>query len=149
MADDLKVVCKQCGGSGRVQSNGDKDACGDCAGTGYLTIFAGGAKRSSRKAPHFLSPLELSEAVAWTRYSGDAKYGVGNWHNGDKEFFVDCLSHSIQHLMEAPYEEEEDFWTHLGHAACNIGFMLWALKRGIVTAQDYRDACKVLKPLSR
>jgi hypothetical protein len=104
--------------------------------------FDGGAKRCDRKAPHFLVPIELLEAVGWTRYEGDAKYEPGNWMLGDKEFFVDCLSHSIQHLFEFPWDESED---HLGHAACNIAFILWALRRGKVTREDFRNVARIVK----
>ena len=70
--------------------------------------FGGGARRSDRKPPFFLVPRELLEAVARTRLEGDRKYEPGNWRKGDKEFFVDCLSHAIQHLLDAPWEETED-----------------------------------------
>ena len=108
--------------------------------------FDGGAKRTGRRAPHFLVPIELMDEVAWTRIEGDSKYEPGNWECGDSEFFVDCLSHAIEHLILAPHDTEETIQTHLGHAATNIGFILWALKRGRVTLDDFRNACKVLKP---
>jgi hypothetical protein len=107
--------------------------------------FDSGAKRCDRKAPHFLTPKELMEAVAWTRYEGDTKYDPGNWRQGDKEFFVDCLSHAIEHLFDMPFDEQEDPYTHLGHAACNIGFILWAMKRGIVTREDFVNAARIVK----
>jgi len=101
--------------------------------------FSGGARRRDRKPPFFLVPRELLEAVAWTRLEGDRKYEPGNWQKGDKEFFVDCLSHAIQHLMDAPWEAAEDFDTHLGHAACNIAFILWAKRRGVVSREDFQQ----------
>jgi len=106
--------------------------------------FTGGARRSDRKPPYFLVPRELLEAVAWTRLEGDRKYEPGNWQRGDPEFFVDALSHAIEHLVNAPWDETEDFRTHLGHAACNIAFILWALRRGIVSQQDFQQAAKLL-----
>jgi hypothetical protein len=102
----------------------------------------GQAKRGSRKAPHFLVPLELVEAVAHTRLEGDLKYEPNNWMLGDRAFFVDCLSHAIEHLMHYPWDESED---HLGHAATNISFILWALKRNKVTREDFMEAARVLK----
>jgi hypothetical protein len=55
------------------------------------------------------------------------------------------LSHAIQHLVDAPWEEgEEDFYTHMGHAACNIAFILGALKRGRVTPEDFRNIAALL-----
>lgn len=106
--------------------------------------FASGAKRSSRKPPYHLVPRELLEAVAWTRFDGDAKYAVGNWKQGDREFFVDCLSHAIEHLYEFPDDEGED---HLGHAACNIAFILWGLTHGKVNRGDFRNVASVFKQI--
>jgi hypothetical protein len=106
--------------------------------------FAGGAKRCDRKAPHFLVPIELIEAVAWTRFDGDAKYAPGNWMQGDREFFVDCLSHAIQHLYSVPWDTSED---HLGHAATNIGFILWALKHGKVEQADFARVSQVYEEI--
>jgi hypothetical protein len=96
-----------------------------------------------RKPQHHLVPIELMAAVADTRVEGDVKYGVGNWMKGSKEFFVDCLGHAIEHLMLCAWDEEESIWTHLGHAATNIAFILWALKRGKVTRADFQNAATV------
>ena len=106
--------------------------------------FAGGTKRSSRKPPYFLVPLELMELVGWTRFDGDARYQPGNWMKGDREFFIDCLSHAIEHCMLAPFDEAEDFTTHLGHAACNLAFIAWAVRRGKVTREDFVNAAQTL-----
>lgn len=73
-----------------------------------------------------LSRGELMEAVARTREEGDRRYAPGNWMKGSREFFVDCLEHAIEYLMLCVWDEEEDIWTHLGHAATNIAFILWA-----------------------
>src|SRR5262245_46631582 len=108
--------------------------------------FAGGTKRSSRKPQYHLVPVELMEAVADTRVEGDVKYGVGNWMQGSKEFFVDCLGHAIGHLMDCAWDDEEDLKTHLGHAATNIGFMLWALKRNKFNKTDLQNAAMVVSP---
>ncbi len=109
-----------------------------------MTEFDGGARRTGRKPPYSLVPIELMEAVALTRQEGDLKYQVGNWMRGDREFFVDCLSHAIQHLMDAPSDPDEDMLTHLGHAATNIGFILWAMKRDKVTREDFQNIAAVL-----
>src|SRR5215471_7836447 len=85
--------------------------------------FEGGTKRSGRRPAYHLVPKELMEAVADTRVEGDRKYAPGNWMKGDKEFFVDCLSHAIDHLMDCAWDDHEDLETHLGHAATNIGFI--------------------------
>jgi hypothetical protein len=113
--------------------------------TAEAVKFSGGARRCSRRPPFFLVPVELLEAVAWTRLEGDRKYAPGNWQKGGKEFFVDCLSHAIQHLMDAPWEETEDFDTQLAHAATNIAFILWARRRGVVSCEDFRQVARLLQ----
>jgi hypothetical protein len=106
--------------------------------------FSGGTKRSTRRPPYNLVPVELMEAVAWTRHEGDTKYGPNNWMAGDREFFADCLSHAIQHLMDASWDDTESLETHLGHAATNIGFILWALKRGKVTREVLQNIARLM-----
>ena len=104
-----------------------------------------GTIRAGKKPPFFLVPIELLEVVAETRVHGDLKYEPGNWMKGDKEFFVDCLSHAIQHLMDAPWDNDEDFDTHLGHAACNLAFILWAWRRGKISREDFQNAAAILR----
>jgi hypothetical protein len=86
------------------------------------------------------------EEVAATRTEGDRKYGPNNWMRGSREFFVDCLGHAIDHLMDCAWDEKEPLETHLGHAATNIGFILWALKRGIITKADLQNAAMFVTP---
>lgn len=106
--------------------------------------FTHGAKRSTRKPPYFLVPIELIEAVAWTRLEGDKKYGVDNWKKGDKAFFVDCLCHAQEHLHKAADTGDQDsLMIHLSHAACNIAFILWAMKRGKVDREDFWEVSHV------
>ncbi len=116
--------------------------------------FKGGGKRSSRKPPLSLCPIELVEAVAETRAEGDLKYDVGNWQKFEKEGWVDCLSHAIQHLLDMDKDkvwengeevENEAIEVHLGHAATNIAFILWALRRGKVSREDFQNIARVLK----
>ena len=57
---------------------------------------------------------------------------------------MDCLSHAIQHLMDAPWEDAEEFDTHLGHAATNIAFILWAKRRGVVSREDFQQVARLL-----
>jgi hypothetical protein len=45
--------------------------------------------------------------------------------------------------MLCAWDDEEDMLTHLGHAACNIGFMLWALIMGKVTRRDFQRAAVI------
>jgi hypothetical protein len=112
--------------------------------------FQGGAGRQTRKTALHLTPIELIEAVGKTRMEGDGKYGPGNWQHGSRAFFVDCMNHAIAHLFDAcgmnseAGDDEESIETHLGHAACNIAFMLWALKRQKLSREDFRNAAAVM-----
>lgn len=111
-----------------------------------MVAYSGGAKRGGRKLPLFLCPLELVEAVADTRLEGDLKYEPGNWTKGDAEFFLECNSHAIAHLFEATdTDHSEDILTHLGHAATNIAFMLWAIRRGVIRREDFRNYATFVK----
>lgn len=115
-----------------------------------MVEFTGGTKRSKRFPPLFLCPIELIEAVARTRLEGDTKYEPGNWVKGDRLFFIDCLSHAIAHLFGAAFPEDtddpqEDVYTHLGHAATNIAFILHGLKHGKLTKEDWRNIARVLE----
>jgi hypothetical protein len=103
--------------------------------------FAGGTRRESRKPMYHLVPIELMQAVAETRQHGDLKYEPANWKKGDKVFFTDCVNHCIEHLWDATGTDSmEDIMVSLGHAATNIGFMLWALRRGIIERKDFERA---------
>lgn len=103
-----------------------------------MVSFEGGARRADRKPPLFLCPIELIEEVAKTRLEGDLKYEPGNWQSGDVEFFLGCNSHAITHLLEmVDTDNEEDILTHLGHAACNIAFMIWAVRRQKISRRDF------------
>jgi Domain of unknown function (DUF5664) len=117
---------------------------GSCADT--EVAFEGGTKRSGRKPQYHLVPKELMAAVADTRVEGDRKYKPGNWMQGNKEFFVDCLGHAIEHLMECAWDDQEDLETHLGHAATNIAFLLWGLKRNKFTRTDLQNAALIVSP---
>ncbi len=110
--------------------------------------FEGGTKRTERYVPLWLCPVELIQAVADTRLYGDQKYEPGNWMQGDKYFFVDCLSHAIQHLYDyaIPPEGDTSGDYHLGHAATNIAFVLWALKHGVIERRDFFNVAKLLDP---
>jgi hypothetical protein len=119
-------------------------SCGTSQDTG--ATFEGGTKRSGRKPQYHLVPKELMAAVADTRVEGDRKYAPGNWMQGNKEFFVDCLGHAIEHLVECAWDDQEDLETHLGHAATNIAFMLWGLKRNKFTRTDLQNAALIASP---
>jgi len=134
---------EQCYPSQEMSNRCMSQSCGTSPAT--ETTFEGGTKRSGRKPQYHLVPLELMQAVAETRVEGDRKYEPGNWMLGSKEFFVDCLGHAIEHLMECAWDDQEDLETHLGHAATNIAFILWALARGKVTRDDFRNAAVICK----
>jgi hypothetical protein len=135
----------------QTQQTGKDQSTNQLPGTSRDTVatFDGGTKRGGRKPAYHLVPIELMEAVARTREEGDRKYAPGNWMKGSKEFFVDCLGHAIEHLVLCVWDEEESLWTHLGHAATNIGFILWALARGKVSRRDFQRAAVVAQDEKR
>src|SRR5215467_13124792 len=88
---------EQCYPSKEMSNRSMNQSCGTSPAT--ETTFEGGTKRSGRKPPYHLVPVELMEAVAATRVDGDRRYAPGNWMQGSREFWVDCLGHAIEHLM--------------------------------------------------
>jgi hypothetical protein len=104
-------------------------------------MFQGGTYRESRRPMYHLVPIELLQAVAQTRQHGDLKYEPGNWKKGDRAFFVDCVNHTIEHLWDTVDPDSlTDPMVSLGHAATNIAFMLWALRRGVIERRDFERA---------
>ena len=119
---------------------------GDPRLTTGMVEFKGGTRRSSRKPMYHLVPIEIMRAIADTRVEGDLKYEPGNWKQGSRGFFIDCLNHTIEHLYDAVnMESREDVTTHLGHAACNIAFMLWALARDKLMRADFTRAAVIVQ----
>lgn len=138
---------------GRLLDNNSH--CAECAARVNRMAEARGApaeaRRETRAPLVHLVPIELIEAVAEARVEGDCKYTPGNWQNGSPQFFVGCLNHAIEHLFGAacmnPKDQKGDsIETHLGHAACNIAFILWALKRGRVSPDDFFNAALPATP---
>ena len=104
------------------------------------------ALRASSKPLYHLVPAELLEAVAEARAAGDLKYAPGNWKQGGPVFFIDSLNHAIEHLIRSvDPESDESMEVHLGHAATNLAFILWALKRGIVRQRDFLAAAELFQ----
>ena len=104
------------------------------------------AHRTHRAPLYHLVPLELIEAVAAARAEGDLKYAPSNWKQGGRAFYVDCINHTIAHLYNTvDLEDLDGAEEHLGHAAANIGFMLWALKRGLLRRKDFMNAVTVFR----
>ncbi len=140
--------CKMCAKGGMVDESHLCRECGERqrkteAARGIAPDF-GGAMRATRPTMLHLVPVELIRAVGEARIEGDVKYGPGNWQRGTPAFYVGCLNNAIEHLLGAagmnPSEEDEGIETHLGHAACNIAFILWALPRGRVKREDFLNA---------
>ncbi len=97
--------------------------------------FRGGARRSDRKPRFDLIPWEFLEAVAVVLAEGATRYGSHNWKRGGRDFFVDAWNHAFVHLEK--FKEGDQSEDHLAHLACNVVFLLWAVKRKILTAREF------------
>jgi dATP/dGTP diphosphohydrolase len=99
--------------------------------------FSCGARRADREPRFDLIPFEFLEAVAEVLTSGAIKYGPFNWKRGQKDFFLDAWNHAFVHLQK--FKEGDRSEDHLAHLACNVAFMVWAVKNGIVAQEDFND----------
>ena len=97
--------------------------------------FVGGAKRTDRKPRFDLIPFEFLESIADVLTEGAVKYGPCNWKRGKKDFFLDAWNHAFVHLQK--FKEGDRSEDHLGHLACNVAFMVWAVKKGVVSQEDF------------
>ena len=105
--------------------------------TNHIARFVGGAKRRDQKPRFDLIPFEFLESVASVLSSGAVKYGPYNWKRGQKDFFLDAWNHAFTHLEK--FKEGDASEDHLAHLACNVAFMIWAVKNGVVTQGDFRS----------
>ncbi len=99
--------------------------------------FRDGARRSDRKPRFDLIPFEFLEAVAEVLTEGAVKYGVHNWKRGRKGFFLDAWNHAFVHLQR--FKESDTSEDHLAHLACNVAFLIWAVKNTIISQEDFED----------
>ena len=97
--------------------------------------FRGGARRTDRKPRFDLIPFEFLEAFAEVLTRGANKYGPYNWKRGQKDFFLDAWNHAFVHLQR--FKEGDHSEDHLGHLACNVAFMVWAVKSDGVSQEDF------------
>ena len=100
--------------------------------------FPGGARRSDRKPRFDLIPFEFLESIAEALTRGAARFGSYNWKRGQKDFFLDAWNHAFVHLQM--FKEGDTSEDHLGHLACNVAFLVWAVKKGIVTQDDFGES---------
>jgi hypothetical protein len=98
--------------------------------------FPGGARRSDRKPRFDLIPFEFLASVAEVLTRGARKYGPYNWKRGHKYFFLDAWNHAFVHLQK--FKEGDKREDHLAHLACNVAFMVWAVKNGVMSRDDFR-----------
>ena len=70
--------------------------------------------------------------------TGAAKYGPHNWQRDGKDFFIDAWNHAFVHLQR--FKEGDRSEDHLAHLACNVAFMVWAVKNGIVSQEDFGES---------
>jgi len=92
-----------------------------------------GAKKFDKgKPPLSRIPYELLEDVAHTLEFGADKYGWHNWKEGmDWSRVLDASLRHINKFARGEDIDEESGLNHLGHAACNIAFLLYYLKNGV------------------
>jgi len=100
-----------------------------------IARFRGGAQRRDRKPRLDLIPFEFLESVARVLSSGAVKYGPYNWKRGQKQFFLDAWNHAFVHLER--FKEGDASEDHLAHLACNVAFLIWAVKNGVVAQEDF------------
>jgi hypothetical protein len=92
-----------------------------------ISTFATGAVRSSAAGKPPLSQLdgEMLRQTALVMEFGEAKYDRGNWRKGIP--YNRCLDSLLRHILafkEGETLDPESGLPHLGHAACNIQFLL-------------------------
>ncbi len=68
---------------------------------------------------------------------GAAKYCPHNWKHGDRDFFLDAWNHAFVHLER--FKEGDLSEDHLAHLACNVAFVVWAVKNRIISQEDSED----------
>jgi dATP/dGTP diphosphohydrolase len=104
--------------------------------TNRIARFDGGAKRTDRKPRFDLIPFEFLESVAEVLTEGAVRYGPYNWKRGKKDFFVDAWNHAFVHLQK--FKEGDRSEDHLAHLACNVAFMIRAVRNGVLSQEDFR-----------
>jgi hypothetical protein len=92
-----------------------------------LSTFESGAVRSSAvgKAPLSQLDAEFLRQVSLVMGFGEVKYSRGNWRKGIP--YNRCLDSLLRHILafkEGETLDPESGLPHLGHAACNIQFLL-------------------------
>jgi dATP/dGTP diphosphohydrolase len=97
---------------------------GECSD---LSEFASGAVRSSAvgKAPISQLDVEMLRQAALVMEFGEIKYSRGNWRKGIP--YNRCLDSALRHLLsfkEGETLDPESGIAHLGHAVCNLMFLL-------------------------
>ena len=103
--------------------------------TNKIARFRGGAKRTDQKPRFDLIPFEFLESVAQVLSSGAATYRPYHWKRGQKDFFLDTWNHALTHLEK--FKEGDTSEDHLAHLACNVAFMIWAIRNGVVAQDDF------------
>ena len=101
----------------------------------HVRRFAGGTRRTDRKPRFDLIPFEFLESVAEVLTRGAARYGPCNWKRGRKDFFLDAWNHAFVHLQK--FKEGDRSEDHLAHLACNVALLIWAVKNGVISRNDF------------
>ena len=100
-----------------------------------IARYVGGAQRTDRKPRFDLIPFEFLESVARVLSAGAVKYGPYNWKRGREDFFPDAWNHAFVHLQK--FKEGDRSEDHLAHLACNVAFLIWAVKKGVISQEDF------------
>ena len=86
------------------------------------------------KPPLSILPREALEEVARVMDFGAKKYSMHNWRNGGKNASSHSLMDSaLRHMyayLDGEDEDSESKLHHIGHAMCNMAFLLTHYKKG-------------------
>ena len=100
-----------------------------------------GIKHDDKKAPLWIVPREVMEAISHVMIFGAAKYGIHNWRKGMN--WTRLASASLRHITAWTNGESVDpetGYSHLWHAACCIAFLITYQAQGLgVDDREFDD----------
>jgi hypothetical protein len=84
-----------------------------------------GCKHDIGKLQYSLLPFESLREIAKALTFGAEKYKRENWKKVEPYRFVDALFRHIEAWRSGEINDPETKIHHLGHAGCNLLFLLW------------------------